>query len=99
MPNDAFYRSRQWRQCRAEHLEMHPWCAVCHVLGYLTVGTEVDHVKAKELMADPYDHRGLRTLCKAHHSQKTVSTEGWHKGKKPFRVTGPDGFPINYGDD
>lgn len=98
MPHDSFYGSRKWRACRAEHLAQHPRCAICAAIGLQTSATEVDHVKAKEGMLDPFDHAGLRSLCKQHHSQKTIATEGQHKGKKPFRVTGRDGLPIPYGD-
>ncbi len=96
MPGDAFYKTRRWRQCRAEHLAEHPWCAVCAFIGIGTVGVDVDHVQAKELVHDPYDHDNLRTLCKLHHGQKTIATEGAHRGKKPFRVTGLDGWPVDY---
>lgn len=99
MSNDSFYHGRKWRVTRAEHLADHPFCAVCAMLRIRTTATEVDHVKRKELVADPYDHANLRSLCKSHHSQKTVSTEGFHKGKKPFQVTGPDGWPIPYSED
>jgi hypothetical protein len=98
MPHDSFYRSRKWRECRRQHLDANPWCAVCAALNIPTPATEVDHVRAKELMDDPFDHRGLRSLCKPHHSAKTIATEGQHKGKKPFTVTGIDGWPIKYGD-
>lgn len=99
MPSDPFYKSFKWRKTRAEHLEQHPWCAVCAAIHIETPANEVDHVRAKEGMLDPYDHGGLRSLCKQHHSQKTVYVEGFHKGKKPFRVTGADGWPMNYSDD
>lgn len=99
MPGDPFYKSRKWRLCRSEHLNSHPWCAVCAAIGIHTQAVEVDHVRAKELMDDPYEHEGLRSLCKLHHSQKTIATEGAHRGKKKFSVTGPDGWPIKYGDD
>lgn len=82
--------------CRATHLRAHPWCAVCAAVGYRTKATDVDHVKAKELVDDPYDHANLRSLCKQHHGQKTILTEGRHRGKKRFEVTGADGFPIPY---
>lgn len=99
MPNDPFYSGRKWRKTRREHLDENPWCAVCAAIYISTPATEVDHVSAKEKMFDPYDHKGLRSLCKQHHSQKTIATEGAHRGKKVFRVTGVDGWPINYGDE
>lgn len=76
----------------------HPWCAVCAAIYIQTLATDVDHVRAKEKVADPFDHGNLRSLCKQHHSQKTIATEGQHAGKKAFRVTGPDGWPIPYGE-
>lgn len=98
MSHDPFYWSRQWRATRAEHLSLHPWCAVCAAINIRTEAVEVDHVRAKETVEDPHDHENLRSLCKLHHGQKTIATEGRHKGKKKFTVTGPDGFPIPYGD-
>lgn len=98
MPNDRFYLSPKWRSVRARHLRDHPFCAVCATIFIQTDATEVDHVIAKESVPDPYDHENLRSLCKTHHSQKTVATEGWHKGKRKFQVGGLDGFPIKYGD-
>ena len=99
MPGDPFYWSAKWKQCRAEHLERFPLCAVCAAIGIETPAQDVDHVKAKERMADPYDHAGLRSVCHRHHSQKTIYTEGAHRNKgKRFMVTGPDGWPIPYGD-
>lgn len=99
MSNDKFYWQKAWRKTRKDHLEWHPWCAVCAAIGISTEATEVDHVRRKETMIDPHDHEGLRSLCKLHHSQKTIATEGQHKGKKRFAVTGADGFPISYGED
>lgn len=96
MAHDPFYSTRKWRATRRQHLDSNPWCAVCYAIGITTEATEVDHVQAKEGMLDPFDHAGLRSLCKQHHSQKTIATEGQHKGKKPFKVTGPDGWPIPY---
>ena len=99
MSNDPFYWSRKWRACRAEHLERHPWCAVCAAILMQTPAVEVDHVIDRRRCHDPFDHENLRSLCKMHHGQKTIATEGQHKGKKRFTVTGPDGFPIPYGDE
>lgn len=99
MPLDPFYSGHRWRKTRAEHLRDHPWCAVCAVIHLQVPAVEVDHVVAKENCVDPYDHENLRSLCKKHHSQKTVALDGAHRGKKPFRVTGPDGWPINYRED
>ena len=96
MAHDPFYKTRRWRACRAEHLRLHPWCAVCAALRIQSPADEVDHVYAKEKMVDPYDHSLLRSLCKSHHSQKTIATEGQHAGKKPFYITGSDGWPIPY---
>jgi 5-methylcytosine-specific restriction endonuclease McrA len=99
MPQDPFYWNREWRETRAEHLRRHPWCAICAAVRLQVPATDVDHVKAKELVADPHDHANLRSLCHQHHSQKTIATEGTNRGKKPFRVTGADGWPIPYGED
>jgi 5-methylcytosine-specific restriction endonuclease McrA len=96
MPNDSFYTGRQWRLTRREHLADHPWCAICAALNIGTPGVEVDHVIAKELVPDPYDHANLRTLCKLHHGQKTNALDRPTKAKRRFTVTGLDGWPIDY---
>lgn len=96
MPQDPFYSTREWRKTRREHLDMSPNCAVCAAIYIATSATDVDHVVAKELVVDPYDHENLRSLCKLHHSQKTIATEGAHRGKKGFFVTGLDGERIPY---
>jgi 5-methylcytosine-specific restriction endonuclease McrA len=100
MPSDPFYSSAKWRQTRREHLDEHPWCAICAIINLRVLATDVDHVIAKEKVADPYDHENLRSLCKLHHSQKTAKLD--HKGRqnaKRFVVHGPDGFPISYRED
>lgn len=99
MPNDSFYCTPKWRKTRAEHLGDHPWCCICATIHIETVATEVDHVIAKEICDDPYDHSNLRSLCKPHHSQKTNLLDGANKGKRRFAVVGDDGWPITYRED
>lgn len=97
MSNDVFYRTRKWRETRAEHLREYPLCAVCRIVGFQVDAVEVDHVIDRKLCVDPYNHSNLRSLCKQHHGQKTILTEGRHRGKKEFVVVGIDGYPISYG--
>lgn len=98
MSNDPFYSKPRWRECRADHLRMQPFCVVCLAIGIQRLAVEVDHVVRKE-RCDPYDHKNLRSLCKTHHGQKTIGTEGQHRhARKRFQVTGADGWPINYKD-
>lgn len=99
MPSDAFYSTRKWRMTRREHLYENPWCAVCAAIHIRTEATEVDHVFRKEDVDDPYDHANLRSLCKLHHSQKTLALDGTHRNKKGFTVAGEDGLPIPYRED
>lgn len=60
-----------------------------------TRATEVDHRVAINAGGHPFARGNLRSLCKTHHSQKTILLDGAHaaSGKK-FVVTGEDGWPI-----
>lgn len=96
MPNDSFYLSRPWKEARAKHLRMEPYCRFCALLKIKTQGQEVDHITAIEKGGLPFDQRNLRTLCKTHHSQKTFTLD--KKSSKPGRklvITGEDGYPIH----
>lgn len=56
---------------------------------------EVDHRLAINQGGHPFDPRNLRSLCRKHHSQKTIMLDGMHRdsGKK-LVTTGPDGWPV-----
>lgn len=95
MPHDPFYGSAMWRKARATQLRTHPYCEVCLALQMYVRGTEVDHRRAIMAGGHPFDPRNLRTLCKSHHSQKTIMIDGQHRDSgKPLVTTGPDGWPI-----
>ena len=65
------------------------------MLGIYTRATEVDHRRAILAGGHPFAEPNLRSLCKRHHSQKTILLDGQHKPSgKSLIVTGPDGFPI-----
>lgn len=60
-----------------------------------TRATEVDHKVTIMAGGHPFDQRNLRSLCKSHHSQKTIMLDGQHRGSgKCLVTTGPDGWPI-----
>ena len=61
---------RKWRRIRAQYLKSHPDCVVCG-----EPAEEVDHIVS---LADGGTHKweNLQSLCKTHHSQKTVVFDG-----------------------
>ena len=67
---------RNWRRIRAAYLKKHPCCVECG-----EPATEVDH---RTSLADGGTHewRNLQSLCKRHHSQKTVKHDGGFGNKR-----------------
>lgn len=95
MPQHPFYSSAVWRKARETHLRRHPYCEVCQNLGMRVRGSEVDHRIAINAGGHPTDPGNLRTMCKTHHSQKTIMLDGQHKDcGKSLVTTGPDGWPV-----
>jgi len=75
---------------------MEPNCGVCKSVGFFTKAIEVDHIRSMRDGGAPFDHKNLRSLCKRHHSQKTIMVDGQHSGSGKLLVTtGADGFPIH----
>ena len=79
-----------WQRIRALHLDLEPLCVECFPTA-LADATEVDHIVPRALWDDPSktaylrqigapshpdDDRNLRSLCKTHHSRKTVQQDG-----------------------
>jgi 5-methylcytosine-specific restriction protein A len=96
MPHDAFYNSKPWKDARATQLRLEPHCRVCAMLGIRTPAREVDHILAIEAGGHPLNPANLRSLCRKHHSQKTIMVDGMHRDSgKALVTTGPDGFPIH----
>ena len=81
----------EWKKVRERHLKVNPYCIVCGILG-----NEVDHIisiqERPDLRLEPSN---LRTLCKPHHSRRTVMDQGWHKGKTIRQEAAPDGMPTD----
>jgi 5-methylcytosine-specific restriction endonuclease McrA len=96
MPHDTFYNSASWLAARRAQLGREPCCRVCASIGIRTPGAEVDHIVAIEAGGHPLNPGNLRTLCRKHHSQKTIMIDGMHRNSgKKLVTTGPDGFPIH----
>ena len=64
---------RVWRAIRAEQLGHDPLCCVCMAKGYVTAANEVDHIDGDSFNNAPSN---LQSLCKPHHSAKTVRENG-----------------------
>ena len=96
MPQHPFYNSKTWRDAREAQLRREPHCRVCRMLGIRTRAVEVDHILAIASGGHPTDSSNLRSLCRKHHSQKTILIDGMHAGSgKKLVTTGADGWPVD----
>lgn len=66
------YNSRRWRAMRRTQLARVAWC---EVPGCVNAAMEVDHIINFRDGRDPraWDAANLQSLCKAHHSAKTLA--------------------------
>jgi len=69
-PVDRDRYGKRWRDIRAEHLMLQPWCVDCGVLA-----VEVDHIIPIE-QGGTNDHDNLASRCKSCHSRKTAKFDG-----------------------
>lgn len=62
-----------WRAIRMEQLSHEPLCRMCTEQGKVTPATDVDHIDG-----DSHNNRpsNLQSLCRPHHSSKTVRENG-----------------------
>ena len=80
-----------WQKVRAHHLRRFPDCEVCGC-----PGNEVDHIQSVRERPDlRLEKSNLRTLCKRHHSRRTVMDQGFHKGKSIRQPASADGLPTD----
>lgn len=91
---------RPWRRLRDAHVAEHPFCVMCEKEGRTTLVEEVDHIQPhrgdRTLMFDPAN---LQSLCKAHHSAKTLAevrngTADAHAARMVPRI--PERMPQRY---
>ena len=60
------YRTRRWRDVRADQLSRHPLCTMC--LPRVTAASVVDHViKDSKRTEDGFFAGPFQSLCKTHH--------------------------------
>lgn len=78
--NRAFYQSERWHRLSRQYRKQNPLCVECKKEGKLTRAQEVDHILPIAQGGDPWDVSNLQSLCKHHHSQKTM------KEKKSVQV-------------
>jgi len=68
-----FYQSHVWRELRKFHLRKEPLCMDCLTEDKVTAGWAVDHViSIKDAPHLRLSGKNLRTLCRSHHSKKTM---------------------------
>lgn len=67
-----FYGSNVWKRIRRTYLMEHPLCVMCHAGGHTVAASVVDHIRPINQGGDPYDPSNVQSLCRHHHSQKTL---------------------------
>lgn len=68
----SLYQTKEWRQARAEHLRLEPFCRTCMAHHVRTVATTVDHEPPHRGDERAFwDRRTYVSLCAMHHNQKT----------------------------
>ena len=72
-----------WQRVRAAILHDQPWCARCLELNRRTRATDVDHIIPIADGGPRLDPRNLRSLCHAHHSQRTAYDHGFGAHRRP----------------
>jgi 5-methylcytosine-specific restriction protein A len=72
--NDPFYQSKEWKALRTYHIETHPYCVKCWVVGVVRPAKVVDHIipirNAPHLRLS---RDNLQSMCVPHHNQKTMN--------------------------
>lgn len=81
------YNTRKWKEMRALHLLMSPFCVDCVRDGKRTRATDVDHIRDhkgnKRLF---YDKNNLQSLCHSCHSKKTMRENPHPPAKKDLKA-------------
>lgn len=63
--HQRFLNTSQWRKLRKIHLNMFPFCVVCHAPGRV-----VDHIIPVTHGGSKIDQRNLQTMCDVDHNKK-----------------------------
>ncbi len=88
------YSTARWQKLRRAKLRANPLCEVCEAAGKIVLAHAVDHVVAIRNGGDPFPMlEGLRSLCQAHHNEKTATDLAG--GEHVFKGCDADGNPID----
>ena len=64
------YNSANWKNLRNRKLDINPLCEVCDDFNFLEIDHIIDHCGNEKVF---FDIENLRTLCKPHHSKKSLA--------------------------
>lgn len=97
MPQDPFYGSKPWREARAAQLRREPYCCICAKINIQRRASEVDHIVPVVRGGAPFHPSNLRSMCKTHHSQKTLVLDrpNVKTTRTKLVTTGADGWPAH----
>ncbi|MDH3267337.1 MAG: HNH endonuclease [Ignavibacteria bacterium] len=79
-PYNNFYNSKAWKRLRIYKLTKNPLCEICLEMNIKTLAIEVDHITPIEQGGNKYKESNLQSICKQHHSQKTIGERNGNKG-------------------
>ncbi|RZA07942.1 MAG: hypothetical protein EOP02_36945 [Proteobacteria bacterium] len=88
------YRTKRWKETRADQLRRHPLCAMC--LPRVTAATICNHVDKDAKQTEEGFFAGpFNSLCATHHDSTQQRDERRiDSGKLPIQACGPDGWPL-----
>jgi hypothetical protein len=72
-PDYKQYNTPRWRQLRAQHLAIHPWCRWCYFLFAKKVRAKIaNHIDPVRRREDFYDEANIEGLCTRCHALATA---------------------------
>jgi 5-methylcytosine-specific restriction endonuclease McrA len=85
--HQKFYQTKAWQQLRLYKLSIDPLWETCLLSGHTTPATETDHViPIIENFGLRLSLGNLQSLCKMHHSKKTVGEVTERKKEQQRKV-------------
>lgn len=85
------YKTKRWREIRAEQLANEPLCRMCSAMGRVTAASICDHVKPHKGVLDLFWDGEKQSLCPTHHD----ATKQAEERRGVMIGSGLDGRPLD----